>query len=445
MVARGLHREAFWFRRRACVAAAAAGCLAAAILATLAAPAAASTLLTNVQSETCLNTAAQTWRIGYRLYFADTSGRTTDRAAIPEVESQAQGFANTVGTDSACALRASIDIYDMNAEPWTGTAGNLSLTPPADNQSFRAAGAYDAVFMRYPRQGPEEFSGISAVEYVNDAQGKTQGPYPYAAFPVDAQGRTFPEEEPPRGPWRLLLMHEWMHGVVAFYEPAELGWPHNDVHGATEHGYVFPGVGSGVVEPYFTDMLQGRVPENGQLKGLLPQDYLVEGTPAHAKRSYLDLETRIDATGHVHYSAPADFDGTLTFTVQNGSETPNPNPIVRDGKVAGPGASWTLDDRGLPKFVTACASSASTGSTRYRPYSACFQLFVPRCVVPKLVGLSVRAARSKLRLARCRLGAVKRIPGKGKIRVRAQSTRKGRHLKPRATVRIVVGPPPRHR
>jgi hypothetical protein len=396
-----------------------------------------SSLLRTIESAPCAGTGAQTWRFGYRLYFTDTAGRITDRAAIPGVESQAQGFADAVATDSACALRASIDIYDMGAEPWTGTVAPSNLLPAADNQAFRASGNYDATFMRYPRQGNEEFSGITGTEFVSATSGE-RTIYPYSGFPVDGTGRAYPNDEP-EDPWRLLLMHEWMHQVVFFYNSSELGWPQNDVHGSAEHGYVFPGVSAGVVEPYFADMLQGKVLENGQPKGLLPQDYLVEGTPAHPKRRFLALQMHIDPTRHIQFRTPADFDGTLTFTAQDGWGSSNSNPIIREGQISGPGAAWMLNDGGLPRHVTVCATSASSGSARYRPYRECFELSISRCVVPRLVGSSVNSARQRLKRARCRLGAVKHRGGTGRIVIQSQSVRPGRHMKPRSPVRVIVG------
>lgn len=405
------------------------------------ASASASTLLKTVASSECADTSAQTWRIGYRLYFADDAGRTTDRAAIPGLESEAQQFADSVAVDSACALRAVIDIYDMGGEQWQAALAKPdSLTPPSDNEEFRSSGDYDATFMRYPANGTESYAGITSFTWAGS--GTSQAAYPWSAFPVDSAGRSY-SSDPPHDPWRMLLMHEWMHEVVFFYIPAELGWPTNDVHGGYEHGYVEAPY---VNERYFSDMLQGKVPENGQLKGLLPQDYAVEGTPAHPRREYLFITSRVTKLRDLRLIAPKDFDGTLTFTVQAGWGEPNLNRTLIKAAASGPSAKWTLDDSKIAvRHITVCISSSPTGSARYRPYHACDQWTVPRCAVPRLIGLTLAKARRKLARANCRLGSVHHRHGRGRIRIRTQSIPAGRHRKPASRVNVTVGPPGRRR
>jgi hypothetical protein len=396
----------------------------------------ASSLLQTVTSNGCAGTPAQTWRIGYRLYFSDDVGRTTDRAAIPGLESELQQFSDSVAIDSACALRASIDVFDMEGEAWPSAltqAQPLALTPPPANEAFRAAGDYDATFMRYPESGIEKFSGITSVTSVGS--GSSRAEYPWSAFPVDAAGRSYPEDLP-QDPWQMLLMHEWMHEIVFFYIPAEQGWPANDVHGGyVQHPYVN--------EPYFADMLQGKVLESGQPKGLLPQDYAIEGTPAHPRRKSLTVPSRIDGSYKLHYTAPPDFDGTLEITVQNGWSDPNVNPILRLAHVSGASASWTSGDMSTDRRFTVCVSTLS-GSPKFRPYRECDQWIVPRCSVPRLTGMTLAKARRKLARANCRLGPVRHRRGGGEIRVRNQFPPPGRHLKPNSFVKVAVGPGQRH-
>lgn len=67
----------------------------------------------------------------------------------------------------------------------------------------------------------------------------------------------------------------------------------------------------------------------------------------------------------------------------------------------------------------------------------------PGCVVPRLVGLKLAAAKKKLRKAHCGLGKVKHARGRGHHhhgpgRVIASSPKKGRHMKAGAQVRLKV-------
>jgi hypothetical protein len=225
-----------------------------------------------------------------------------------------------------------------------------------------------------------------------------------------------------RTPWKMLLMHEWMHEIVSFYIPAEQGWPVNDVHGGYEHGYVeHPYVN----ERYFTDMLQGKVLENGQPKGLLPQDYVIEGTPAHPRRQNLIVSSRMDGRYRLHYTAPPDFDGSLQITVQNGWEGPNSSPILIRGSISAGATNWVSQDVRTNREIKVCVSSLPTGSARYRPYSECDFWTVPNCIVPRLVGLNLAKARRELARANCQLGRVRHRRGRGRARVRSQSASPG--------------------
>jgi hypothetical protein len=200
---------------------------------------------------------APVWRIGYRLYFWSADGRSLSRGASAErsIAAAAQ-FAQEAGDFSRCGVRVSIDVYDMRSAVWPGAV-------PADNDAFRRAHGYDVTFYRYPRSGSEPF------------QGQTQYDTNASIFPVD-------DARPDNGfgsPWRNLLMHEWLHAVVHFY--SHVRWPTNDVHGGAEHGYHSTTEGDMVNSGYFSDLMTGRVREQGALLGIRPGDWARYGTPAH--------------------------------------------------------------------------------------------------------------------------------------------------------------------
>jgi hypothetical protein len=73
----------------------------------------------------------------------------------------------------------------------------------------------------------------------------------------------------------MLMFHEFMHQVVAFYRPSR-GWPSGGVHGGAAHGYTVRPLLS---EQYFGAMLQGGVREQGALRGMVASEYVVQGTP----------------------------------------------------------------------------------------------------------------------------------------------------------------------
>jgi beta-lactam-binding protein with PASTA domain len=63
------------------------------------------------------------------------------------------------------------------------------------------------------------------------------------------------------------------------------------------------------------------------------------------------------------------------------------------------------------------------------------------CVVPRVVGMSLAKARSKIRRAHCRVGSISRTSSRRatKGRVLAQAVKPGRKLRPGARVNLIVG------
>jgi hypothetical protein len=209
----------------------------------------------NATTSSCPEGTAVTFRAVERLYMTDDQGRGSftggnnyATAAITQL------FADQVGRDSACQIGVSVDIVAMGATPWPSSltsAGDLAGGMPSDIGSLLRSGPYDFAIMRYPRTGPEAYSGLTIGELGFILPTTTTMGY------VD------------------VMMHEFMHVMTFKYRPAQ-GWPTPDVHGACEHGYATGPLGSDMCtsgnERYFTDMLQGRVIENGVPRGLLPSD-----------------------------------------------------------------------------------------------------------------------------------------------------------------------------
>jgi hypothetical protein len=83
-----------------------------------------------------------------------------------------------------------------------------------------------------------------------------------------------------------------------------------------------------------------------------------------------------------------------------------------------------------------CALTMSAGHTVTASFAK-----VPKCKVPKLVGLTLKKARAKLAKARCRLGKVTRKASslKKKGRVLSQRPKPGKSLKSGSKVNVTVG------
>jgi beta-lactam-binding protein with PASTA domain len=68
------------------------------------------------------------------------------------------------------------------------------------------------------------------------------------------------------------------------------------------------------------------------------------------------------------------------------------------------------------------------------------RLVPPKCVVPKVVGLLLPAARTKIAKAHCRVGTISyRLAPAAGNRVLAQSPHRGRRLESGSRVALIVG------
>ena len=192
--------------------------------------------------------AAPEWRIGYRFYFRDTAGRVLERDAGYEQALQAaEDFAADVGELSECGARVSIDVFDEGDAAWPaerGIAAGAAGRFPDDAAAFRASGDYDHGFYRLPSDGP---GCGGSTDYID------------AEFPVGTGTGCGPQGTP----WRMLLMHEWLHAMVFAHPRAD--WPTGDVHGGCALGYTEPCL---VNRRYFGDLMTGRVLEGGVLRGI---------------------------------------------------------------------------------------------------------------------------------------------------------------------------------
>ena len=254
----------------------------------------------------CAN--APVWRIRFDLYWTDSQAHRTDQSVLPGVLNATKQFVDDVGPDSACGVRLVIDVFDEGA-PWPVNANPVYPSRPADLDAALTAG-YDSEFIRIPARGDETYAGLTTY-----AQGFAAGSY--SEFPVTADGSELPGTPNVVDPWSILQMHEWLHQVVAFYDPA-LGWPTNDVHGACKHGYIdaTKGFCSLVDEYYFLDMLQGNVAEAGGLRGITAADFAKDGTPAHPARLVLGKPLLTSNGPIVRLSFPTtNYDGTITVAV----------------------------------------------------------------------------------------------------------------------------------
>jgi len=265
-------------RRRVGLALAALAALACAF-ATQTSPAdAASTSFATYKTKGCAD--APKWRIGYRFFFRSPNGATLPRdGSFNAAKRASRKFVEQIGTFSQCGVRAQIELFDEGDALFTGCAEeagdcNFARMFPADTPSFRKARKLDAVFYRYPEQGSESPGTMAPLA------GTGYG----ARFPVDNVRPDFDEGDP----WRNLLLHEWLHMVVAHVSRAN--WPRPSGGDPVHAGCAIEPYKSGDFRTfdgpciaqgrYYRDLMRGKVKLNGKDKGTTEKLWLRCGTPA---------------------------------------------------------------------------------------------------------------------------------------------------------------------
>lgn len=115
----------------------------------------------------------------------------------------------------------------------------------------------------------------------------------------------------------------------------------------------------------------------------------------------------------------------------------------------GYGASVTLtakpSAKALFKGWSGDCSGTSTCVLSMTGNHAATATFAAKCVVPKVVGLSLKKAKAKIRQAHCRVGKIRKAPSttKRKGKVLVQKPKRGKVLKPGAKVNLTIGRGPK--
>lgn len=172
---------------------------------------------------------------------------TRPRSELPETLKSAEDFVEKVGELSECGVRVLVDVYDEGQTVSKARYKPLQWPDYPDVPYW----PYDATFHRSP---DDDGAGITNFQD--------------AYFPVL-------KKQTGRDPWWGLIMHEWLHIAVNFYDEIQQGWPVDDVHGACDHPDYRDrdsGYGCMVKPAWFADLMTGRVLEGGKAKGILPHE-----------------------------------------------------------------------------------------------------------------------------------------------------------------------------
>jgi hypothetical protein len=124
-----------------------------------------------------------------------------------------------------------------------------------------ASDSYDSIFVLWPQQNKKEGTsipsagwglGMAASAWSNGATYATVGNAESWIWQIPVVGEVW--------------LHEWLHGVCAYFAGLGYPMPDGDADGGGRHGYAQSPV-SGWTD-YYRDLMTGNVEENGAAKGI---------------------------------------------------------------------------------------------------------------------------------------------------------------------------------
>lgn len=142
------------------------------------------------------------------------------------------------------------------------------------------SGKYDSIFVFWPqsdlvrkrsiRSGGWGI-GMGASQWSNDATYAAVGNAPSFAWRIPKIGEVW--------------LHEWLHGVCAYFHSQGHVMPSGDADGGSRHGYVQSET-TGWTD-YYRDLMNGAVLDNGRLTGIQSDGWLQQRESVGQERPYI--------------------------------------------------------------------------------------------------------------------------------------------------------------
>ena len=205
-------------------------------------------------------------RFRHRLVEAEIAEAVQSFECFPAlVEEATEGRATVVTTVERVARTLSTLSDSGYGGRWPSPADTRveldRLAPP---------GSYDSVFVLWPQNdlarkrsivsGGWGF-GMGASERSNGMTYAAIGNAPAAVWRVPRRGEVW--------------LHEWLHGVCAYFRGLGDAMPDGDADGGDRHGYTRSATEGWM--PFYRDLMNARVPEPDGLKGIRPEGWLLAG------------------------------------------------------------------------------------------------------------------------------------------------------------------------
>jgi hypothetical protein len=220
-----------------------------------------------------------TWRAVLLVYgsidvrLGDQSGRAQryrHRLTETEVQDGVQSFARFPSlvkelTSGRATVEYEIESVERSLTSLTHLNDGLYWPSPNDTRQeiehFGERGSYDSIFVLWPQQNKRAGTsvrsagwglGMAASAWCNGATYATVGNAESWIWQIPVVGEVW--------------LHEWLHGICAYFAALGYSMPDGDADGGGRHGYTQSPV-SGWTD-YYRDLMTGNVLENGQPKGI---------------------------------------------------------------------------------------------------------------------------------------------------------------------------------
>jgi len=207
-------------------------------------------------------------RIDFLAGFQHT--RFVHSLADAEIEDAIESFRHfpelvTELTQRLVLIESEIVFADRVLATLTTTGSDQYWPSPDDTRPELEALAspcrYDSVFVLWPQSNLANGSSISSAGW---GLAIAAGPWSnWATYATVANARSSTWKVPRSGE---VWLHEWLHGVCAFFADRGFPMPDGDADGGGRHGYEQSPV-SGWTD-YYRDLMNGNVLENGRRLGI---------------------------------------------------------------------------------------------------------------------------------------------------------------------------------
>lgn len=204
-------------------------------------------------------------KFSHRLAEREIADATMSFCAFPELVSDL--------TFGRAAIEYEIIRADRTLDSLTREDGETYWPSPDDTRPevdlLAPAGSYDSIFVFWPQNDFERKRsiaargwglGMGATEWSNDATYATVANAPAPVWRVPKLGEVW--------------LHEWLHGVCAYFRDLGHVMPSGDADGGSRHGYV-QSEATGWTD-YYRDLMNAGVLDAGRLTGIRPEGWLLE-------------------------------------------------------------------------------------------------------------------------------------------------------------------------